>query len=66
MIYYVPRTVLKKTCPLASRICYVVVMEGLITFAGEFHIHNKITNYKKVFDSDILCLLFFLMFLAIL
>ena len=48
------------------RICYVVVTEGLITFAGEFHVHDKITNYKKVFDSDILCLLFFLMFLSIL
>lgn len=38
----------------------------VITFTGEFHIHDKITNYKKVFDNDILCLLFFLMFMSIL
>ena len=38
----------------------------MVTFTGEFHKHDKITNYKKVFDSAILYPLIFLMFMPVL
>lgn len=40
--------------------------ERLIIFLGVLHIYGETENYQEVFDSAILCPLFFFMFMPIL